>query len=162
MAVDRTTSQSREFLLSDLANEILLVLVPTFKKSGITVRQEIPGGIRMLSYPGPFGQVLINLINNGLAHAFEGRAEGEIVISASTIGDDGVCIVVADNGAGIAPENMGRIYDPFFTTKLGRGGSGLGLNIVYNIVYGVLRGKIEVESALGAGTRFILTLPLRG
>jgi len=161
VAVDRTTSQSREFLLSDLANEILLVLVPTFKKSGITVRQEIPGGIRMLSYPGPFGQVLINLINNGLAHAFEGRAEGAIVISAGVVGDDSVRIVVADNGAGIAPENMGRIYDPFFTTKLGRGGSGLGLNIVYNIVYGVLRGKIEVESTLGAGTRFILTLPLR-
>jgi len=161
VAVDRTTSQSREFLLSDLANEILLVLVPTFKKSGITVRLEIPGTIRMLSYPGPFGQVLINLINNGLAHAFEDRAEGEIVISACVEGEDGVRIVVADNGAGIAPENMGRIYDPFFTTKLGRGGSGLGLNIVYNIVYGVLRGKIEVDSALGAGTRFILTLPLR-
>jgi signal transduction histidine kinase/HAMP domain-containing protein len=160
VAVDRTTSQCREFLLSDLANEILLVLVPTFKKSGITVRQEIPGTIWMNSYPGPFGQVLINLINNGLTHAFEGRMEGEIVITASAIDTDRVCIIVADNGAGIAPENMGKIYDPFFTTKLGRGGSGLGLNIVYNIVYGVLRGKIEVESELGAGTRFILTLPL--
>ncbi|MFS2007037.1 ATP-binding protein [Duganella sp. CT11-25] len=161
VAVDRTTSHCREFLLSDLANEILLVLVPTFKKSGIAVRQEIPATIMMTSYPGPFGQVLINLINNGLTHAFEGRSNGEIVISASTIDGERVSIVVADNGAGIAPENMGRIYDPFFTTKLGRGGSGLGLNIVYNIVYGVLRGKIEVESELGVGTRFILTLPLK-
>jgi signal transduction histidine kinase len=161
VAVDRTTSHCREFLLSDLANEILLVLVPTFKKSGIAVRQEIPATIMMTSYPGPFGQVLINLINNGLTHAFEGRSDGEIVVSASTIDGERVSIVVADNGAGIAPENMGRIYDPFFTTKLGRGGSGLGLNIVYNIVYGVLRGKIEVESELGVGTRFILTLPLK-
>ncbi|MES2347273.1 MAG: ATP-binding protein [Pseudomonadota bacterium] len=160
VAVDRTTSQCREFLLSDLANEILLVLVPTFKKSGIIVRQDIPATIQMHSYPGPFGQVLINLINNGLTHAFEGRADGEILVSARALEDERVQVVVSDNGAGIAPENMSRIYDPFFTTKLGRGGSGLGLNIVYNIVYGLLRGKIEVESALGQGTRFILTLPV--
>lgn len=161
VAVDRATSQYREFLLADVAGEILLVLAPTFKKSGITVRQEIPATIRMNSYPGPFGQVLINLINNALTHAFDNIDEGEIVISAAAIDGERVRIVVSDNGAGIAPENMGRIYDPFFTTKLGRGGSGLGLNIVYNIVYGVLRGKIEVESGLGAGSRFIMTLPLK-
>ncbi|RFP08673.1 MULTISPECIES: ATP-binding protein [unclassified Duganella] len=160
VAVDRTTSQCREFLLCDLANEILLLLLPSFKKSGITVRQEIPVTIQMKSYPGPFGQVLINLINNGLTHAFEGCSEGEILISARMLDAEWVQVVIRDNGAGIAPENMGRIYDPFFTTKLGRGGSGLGLNIVYNIVYGVLRGKIEVESELGAGTRFVLTLPV--
>ena len=160
VAVDRTTSQCREFLLCDLANEILLLLLPSFKKSGITVRQEIPVTIQMKSYPGPFGQVLINLINNGLTHAFEGCAEGEILLSARMLDAEWVQVVIRDNGAGIAPENMGRIYDPFFTTKLGRGGSGLGLNIVYNIVYGVLRGKIEVESELGAGTRFVLTLPV--
>lgn len=160
VAVDRTTSQCREFLLCDLANEILLLLLPTFKKSGITVRQDIPPTIMMKSYPGPLGQVLINLVNNGLTHAFEGRSEGEILISAIALDAEWVQVIIRDNGSGIAPENMGRIYDPFFTTKLGKGGSGLGLNIVYNIVYGVLRGKIDVESELGIGTRFVLTLPL--
>lgn len=160
VAVDRTTSQCREFQLCDLANEILLLLLPTFKKSGITVRQDIPPTIQMKSYPGPFGQVLINLINNALTHAFEGRTDGEILVTAHMIDAERVQVVISDNGSGIAPENMGRIYDPFFTTKLGRGGSGLGLNIVYNIVYGVLRGKIDVESELGAGTRFVLTLPV--
>ncbi|MYM96776.1 ATP-binding protein [Duganella vulcania] len=160
VAVDRTTSQCREFQLCDLADEILLLLLPTFKKSGITVRHEIPPTIQMKSYPGPFGQVLINLINNGLTHAFEGRSEGEILVTARMIDAERVQVVISDNGSGIAPENMGRIYDPFFTTKLGKGGSGLGLNIVYNIVYGVLRGKIDVESELGAGTRFVLTLPV--
>ena len=160
VAVDRTTSQSRSFLLSDLAAEILLVLVPTVKKSGIVVRQEIPATIEMHSYPGPLGQVLINLINNGLTHGFEERSDGEIVVSARALDGGMVELVVRDNGAGIAPENMGRIYDPFFTTKLGKGGSGLGLNIVYNIVYGILRGKIEVQSELGAGTSFVMVLPL--
>ena len=161
VAVDRATSQSREFQLDELVSEILLVLMPTFKKSGIRVSHAIPQGIAMASYPGPFGQVLINLVNNGLIHAFEGRDTGEIVITAETIGSDSVAITVRDNGIGIAPENMGKIYDPFFTTKLGRGGSGLGLNIVYNIVYGLLGGRIDVKSALGEGTSFILTLPVR-
>ena len=160
VAVDRTTSQCRVFLLSDLVAEILLVLVPTVKKnSGIVVRQDIPPAIEMNSYPGPLGQVLINLINNGLTHGFENRSDGEIVVTARALDGGMVELVVSDNGAGIAPENMGRIYDPFFTTKLGKGGSGLGLNIVYNIVYGILRGKIEVQSELGTGTRFTLTLP---
>lgn len=161
VAVDRATSQCREFPLDELVSEILLVLMPTFKKSGIRVSHTIPPGIVMSSYPGPFGQVLINLVNNGLIHAFEGQEHGEIVISAHAPDDAWVAITVRDNGAGIAPENMGKIYDPFFTTKLGRGGSGLGLNIVYNIVYGVLGGRIDVKSALGEGTSFILTLPVR-
>jgi signal transduction histidine kinase len=161
VAVDRATSQCREFQLDELVSEILLVLMPTFKKSGIRVSHTIAQGITMASYPGPFGQVLINLVNNGLIHAFEGKTDGEILITADVIGNDAVAIAVRDNGIGIAPENMGKIYDPFFTTKLGRGGSGLGLNIVYNIVYGLLGGRIDVKSALGQGTSFILTLPVR-
>ena len=159
VAVDRATSQRRAFMLADLANEILLVLMPTFKKSGIKVRQEVPELIQMNSYPGPFGQVLINLITNALSHGFDGRTEGEVLISARMLDGGKVEVCVSDNGGGIAPENMSRIYDPFFTTKLGKGGSGLGLNIVYNIVYGVLDGKIDVKSELGTGTRFTLTLP---
>jgi signal transduction histidine kinase len=105
--------------------------------------------------------VMINLINNALSHAFDGHDSGEVLVTARRLDGGMIEVCVSDNGCGIAPENMGRIYDPFFTTKLGKGGSGLGLNIVYNIVYGLLGGKIDVDSTLGVGTRFVLVLPVK-
>jgi signal transduction histidine kinase len=69
-------------------------------------------------------------------------------------------MTVSDNGNGIPEEHLRRIFDPFFTTKLGQGGSGLGLNIVYNIVSQILGGRVSVESRVGAGTTFVLKMPL--
>ena len=66
---------------------------------------------------------------------------------------------VRDNGIGIEQENLTKIFDPFFTTMRGRGGSGLGLNIIYNLVTGSLQGQITVESQVGVGTTFIVRFP---
>ena len=67
--------------------------------------------------------------------------------------------IISDNGKGIAPEHLNRVFDPFFTTRLGQGGSGLGLNIVYNLSRGILGGQISVTSTRGIGTEFRLKLP---
>ena len=67
---------------------------------------------------------------------------------------------MADDGVGVPEANLQRIFDPFFTTRLGQGGSGLGLNIVYNLMKDVLGGSVQVQSTLGSGTRFILVMPL--
>ena len=67
---------------------------------------------------------------------------------------------VADDGAGIQPDLFPRIFDPFVTSKLGRGGSGLGLHIVWNTVTVVLGGSITVDSKPGQGTQFRIILPL--
>jgi signal transduction histidine kinase len=72
-----------------------------------------------------------------------------------------VRIEFSDDGRGIAPEHLSRIFDPFFTTRMGQGGTGLGMNIAYNLVTTVLQGTIRVESRPGAGTAVILELPLR-
>lgn len=69
-------------------------------------------------------------------------------------------IIFSDNGCGIPPENLKRVFDPFFTTKLGQGGSGLGMNIVYNLVTEVLGGKVELHSELGKGSSLIVRLPV--
>jgi len=159
VAVDQTSSQRRSFQLAEMVSEVMLTLWPTLKKTTYQVEQEIPEGISLDSYPGPLGQVIANLVNNALLHAFDGRENGTVMIRAHAAGDDWVEMTVSDDGVGIPQANLTRIFDPFFTTKLGAGGSGLGLNITHNIVTGILGGRIRVNSEVGKGTTFTITLP---
>jgi len=159
VAVDRTRAQRREFQLDAMVNETLLILSPSFKRSTQRIEVDVPSGIAMTSYPGQLGQILTNLINNAVLHGFAGDKQGVIRISARSTSDATVELVVADDGAGVPEANLQRIFDPFFTTRLGQGGSGLGLNIVYNLMKDVLGGTVQVQSTLGVGTRFILLMP---
>ncbi len=161
VAVDQTSINRRRFDLLETVNEILLTMGPAIRKTNHVVECTIPDGIHLVSYPGPFGQVLTNLVNNALLHAFEGMERGVVTVSAVQQDDHWVAISVQDNGVGIPEHNLSRVFDPFFTTKLGRGGSGLGLNIVYNLVQDVLGGSITVtNSSSGNGARFTLILPV--
>ena len=157
VAVDRTGPQRPD--LQTVIEEILTSMRPTLRRSGHLVKTVIPASLYFDSFPGPLGQVLTNLIDNAARHGFEGHEGGTIRISAARLDDGQVEMRVADNGRGIAAEHLPRVFDPFFTTRLGQGGSGLGLNIVHNIVVSVLGGSVEAESTPGAGTCFILTLP---
>ncbi len=160
VAVDQTSEQRRRFEVAEVVDEIMAMLHPQLRKLPLEIRRHIPSGLVLDSYPGPFGQVIANLVNNAALHAFtDGRPLGVIQIEAQAR-PEGVEIVVSDDGVGIPVDHMDRIFDPFFTTRLGQGGSGLGLNIVYNIVTGVLGGRIRVDSQPGEGAAFIVTLPL--
>jgi PAS domain S-box-containing protein len=159
VAVDQTSEQRRHFYVAEVVDEILAMLQPQLKKQPVVVRTEIAHGLVLDSYPGPFGQVVANLVNNAAIHAFDdGRKQGVIMIEASAC-PGGVRLCISDDGVGIPPDNIDRIFDPFFTTRFGQGGSGLGLNIVYNIVTRMLGGKIHVESRPGEGSNFIVQLP---
>lgn len=94
-----------------------------------------------------------------MLHGFAPGEEGKIEVQAWAQDARQVVIEVRDSGRGIAPENLHRVFDPFFTTRLGQGGSGLGLHIVHNLVHSVLGGRIEVHSRPGAGATFSITLP---
>ncbi len=160
VAVDQTSVQRRPFILSEVVDEILLTLQPTLRRTPYKVRSEIAAGVAMDSYPGPLGQVLTNLLTNALVHGFEGCSKGLIEITGGP-GDEGeVCLTIADDGMGIPPELLDRVFDPFVTSKLGRGGTGLGLHIVWNTVTVVLGGSISVDSTPGQGTRFRIILPV--
>jgi signal transduction histidine kinase len=160
VAVDQTSSQRRSFLLAEVVAGNVLTLQPTIKRTPFVIEQHVPEDLMMESYPGPLGQVITNLINNAIVHAYDGRREGLIAVTAQLSAQGWVTLGVEDHGVGIRREDVPRIFDPFFTTKLGIGGSGLGLNIVHNIVTEVLGGTISVSSELGGGTRFTLTLPM--
>ena len=131
------------------------------RKTTHLVDCQVPEEILLDSYPGPLGQIMTNLINNALLHAFEGRQSGKITITVTPAQAGWIDIAVRDDGLGIAQSHLDKVFDPFFTTKLGKGGSGLGLNIVYNLVTTTLGGRIRVASNLGEGACFTLTLPVR-
>jgi PAS domain S-box-containing protein len=161
VAVDRTSSKRREFSLADLTTEILLTINPTLRKHKCRIETEIGDAIMLDSFPGALGQVLINLVNNALVHGFAPSEPGTIRIGAAMVDDHHVDIEIRDSGKGIHPDNLRRVFEPFFTTRLGQGGSGMGLHIVHNLVTGLLGGQITVSSGeADGGTAFNLTLPL--
>ena len=159
VAVDRTTEQRRMFNLQQVAHEIIATMMNRVRASGHRIEFDVPQTIAMDSYPGPFGQVIANFINNALLHAFARGQDGCMWLGAAAHAEGRVLVTFRDDGGGIAPEHLSRIFDPFFTTKLGQGGSGLGLSISYNIVTALLGGQISVQSS-SDGTVFTLDLPL--
>jgi signal transduction histidine kinase len=159
VAVDQTSAQRRRFLLASATSELLITLGPTIRKSHCTVTTDFGEELWMDSYPGPIGQVLTNLINNAIVHGFDVGTSGRISVRAQPQDADRLLVEVHDNGRGIHPDNLHRVFEPFFTTRLGQGGSGLGLHIVHNLVTGVLGGAIDVHSQPGQGTTFSLLLP---
>ena len=161
VAVDRSTEEKRSFLLRAYIDEILLSLRPHLKKTAHVVEVSCDPTLAMDSYPGALSQILTNLVMNSLMHAFEPGSAGHITITAGMEGDL-LRLVYADNGKGIPPENLDKIFEPFYTTLRGRGGTGLGLHILYNLVTQKLRGTVRCESTPGQGATFILMLPLNG
>jgi signal transduction histidine kinase len=160
VAVDQTSSQRRTFDLKEVIGEIVVAYMPMFRAAAIEVHIDIPEQVALDSYPGPLGQVLGNLLTNSVVHGFEGRGHGAVRVSAQLSTSKKVTIKVTDDGQGISPKNLAQIFNPFFTTRLGKGGSGLGLSIVHNIVTGVLGGTVLVKSEEGTGTTFSVCVPL--
>jgi signal transduction histidine kinase len=132
------------------------LLILRSKLEGISVRREYaPDLPRIQGYGSELNQVWTNLIDNA-AYAVDGK--GEIVLRTRREGDF-VIVEVQDNGPGIPAEIKDRIFDPFFTTKPVGQGTGLGLDISYNIVVNKHRGDIKVNSEPGK-TVFEVWLPL--
>ena len=160
VAVDQASGQRRVFRLEDVVRDTLATYATQLRRRVCEVSFDVPADLELDSYPGSLSQVLNNLIGNALLHGFDGRECGAIKITARRSSEDWVTLEFRDNGVGMTPGTLHKIFDPFFTTKLGQGGSGLGMNIVYNIVTGVLRGTIKVEADAGNGTCVTLELPV--
>jgi two-component system NtrC family sensor kinase len=131
---------------------------------GIRMKEEIAEGTPLVRVdPSQLQQVLLNLFNNAIDAITErhGSQGGELSIQAGPGKDGKVKIAVTDNGAGISPENLKKVFTPFFTTKPPGQGTGLGLSVCYGIVDS-MGGTMEVESEKGVGTTFVVYLPAIG
>ncbi len=159
VTVDQTSEQKRIFNVSEYINVILLSVQNRTKKKNIAIKINCYKNLEINSYPGLFAQIITNLIINSYIHGFKDTKSGNIVLDI-LFKDEELTLVYQDNGCGISKENLYKIFDPFFTTNREGGGSGLGLNIIYNIITNNLKGSIKCTSSEQKGVVFDIHIPI--
>lgn len=163
-AVDQIIEEKRAFDVKIYIDEILISIHSKVKSTGHSIENCCPGNVIIVSYPGAFAQIITNFVINSLHHGFDGIKSGKMVFNAKMI-DQGqesqmLELTYSDNGVGMDETILNSIFEPFFTTKRNKGGTGLGMHIVYNLVTQKLRGQIQCQSLPGQGTMFIIQIPL--
>lgn len=159
IAVDQMREKPRQLRIGTYLEEILLTLKPRLKKTKHKVDLSYVDDYIVFTYPGAISQIITNFITNSLKYGFQDIESGNIRISIQSDSNK-ITLIYADDGQGIPEENMDKIYEPFFTTGLDKGGSGIGLNIVYTLVTQTLKGKIKCKSSLEKGTTFTIVFPI--
>ena len=159
VAVDQAHLDKRTLNIKEYLEEVLISLEPQLKQTSHTLTIEGDDTVTIETYPGAISQVITNLVMNSISHGYQPKQNGQLHLQVDRVEEE-LMITYHDDGCGIAQDHLGQIFEPFFTTARARGGSGLGLHIVYNLVTQKLLGQIEVNSQIGKGTEFIITLPL--
>ena len=162
VAVSNEIEQAAPLHLNGLIESAVAPFQQRLQDSNCVVCNEVPQETVLTSHSNPIAQVITILIENVLMHAFEGRDKGTLTFQtvASLQADKPwLELRVIDDGVGITQELIPRLFDPFVTTKMGRGGTGLGLYTAINIVEGVLMGRFEVCSTEGR-SQFSIHLPV--
>ncbi len=157
VAVDQTSEQQRHFFMKYYIEDVCHSIVPQYQQTKLEIEVNCDSHLGLISFPGAFSQVLTNLVMNSITHGFCGRPEGKITLDVSE-NDERVKLIYQDDGCGIREEHRGKVFDPFFTTTRGSGGSGLGLSICYNLVTQKLCGHIHCLKS-DSGAIFELDIP---
>lgn len=160
ISVDQVTNDVREFNIKNYIEEVFLTNNNKLKKIpvGIIIKSE-NDNLLIKTSPGVISQIFNNLIQNSIIHGFDNfhtKAKINVMI---TIEDNMIKIIYEDNGKGIDLSIKEKIFEPFVTTKRNSGGTGLGLNIVYNLIHQKLKGSLSLESKEDIGTKFIIKIP---
>lgn len=161
-AVDQSSEAEREFDLGEVIDDVLKTLKNLFKNTQIGIAVDCPPDLQLFGLAGALQQLLTNLLQNSHPHAFfNGSAAGTILIRCVPVEQGRVRIEFSDDGAGMDAATLNRVFEPFFTTRRGSGGSGLGLYIAYNMTTQGLGGSIACSSQPGQGTKFVIEFPRR-
>ena len=158
IAVDQSIEGKRVFHVKSNIEDTVNSLRPRYKRTKYKISIACPDDLKIDSYPGALSQITTNLIINSLFHGFEGLEEGTITIRIENKGKE-LNYIYQDSGRGMDSKTLNRLFDPFFTTKRNRGGIGLGMHVVHNLVTQTLKGRVKVDSTLGSGTRFEMSIP---
>lgn len=156
----KASSPRSRFDLREYLADIILAVRVQPAAAGHDLVLDCPDGLLLDTYPGALTEVLIALLTNAFAHAFDPGCGGRVTVTARLIRDDRIELRVADDGRGVPPDILPRLFQPFATSRRGAGSMGLGLYAVFNLVTGKLAGEIDVDSAAGRGTCMVLRLPL--
>jgi signal transduction histidine kinase len=159
VAVDQTSEAEREINVSEYLTEVIQSLAPNFKKTQHTIDIHCPDDLSIKCAPGVLAQILINMIMNSLIHGFEDKLKGAIKLEVSEHSNN-LVINYTDDGRGLDEVTLKRHFDAFFTTRRGKGGSGLGTHIMYNLVTQTLGGEIEAFSQPDRGLQYKITIPV--
>jgi len=159
ISVDQTSEAQRDVDLVGYLNEVLVSLQPKFKRHNHQIN--ITGDEKLIVFcqAGAISQIYTNLILNSLIHAFPDKDDGQMTFNFSH-DNDNITITYQDDGVGLSEDSLEILFEPFYTTKRGQGGSGLGTHILYNIVSQALNGKISAQSELGQGLLYTIEFPL--
>ena len=163
VASDQTAPDIREINLNQYVSQVVRILMTRIKKTPYNLNQHIPDDLILKTNPGILTQILTNLINNAVIHGFENRSEGTINVTAEQIEQENqelIRLTVEDDGNGIPPEIQEKIFNMYFTTRKGLGGTGVGLSIVKSLVEERLSGKVTLKSEPGRGSTFCILLPM--
>jgi len=158
--VNQCNDVCRPFYLEECLSDVVASLQPRLKHSPHSLTLECKRDILINSFPGTFAQIVINFVNNSLLHAFKPSDEGFMLLKAET-NDDSLVISFTDNGCGISEDLQEKIFEKFYTTKLGQEGSGLGLHIVRSLVQEKLHGTVVCHSKEDEGSVFEIALSLK-
>lgn len=160
-SADQTSLDIEEILLDDYIRTVCNPLKPMLRKARIELELDVSPNLRMVTCPGIIVQLLTNLISNAERHAFTAAPQHEVnrILVTGKRRGKGVVISVSDNGKGIPEALHKKVFEPFYTTAREQGGTGLGLNILYNLIGQKLGGELILESAPNAGTTFTAVIP---
>ena len=159
VAVDQASEAEREINVRQYLGEVVHSLAPNLKKTQHTIEIHCPDDLMILCAPGVLAQIFTNMIMNSLIHGFENKIKGTIKIDISRIKNK-LIINYQDDGKGLPEDILERHFDAFFTTRRGKGGSGLGTHIMYNLVTQTLKGDIEAFSKVHQGLRYKISIPV--
>jgi signal transduction histidine kinase len=156
---DNFGDQRRSFSLTELIQESVAALTPALESHMVRCVFDIGDDVHMLSFRGALAKVLSTLIQNAVKHAYR-ETGGEVHIVVRPLNHDQISLQVRDHGAGMPASTLGRVFDPFFSTRFGAQRTESGLYIVRNLVSFALGGEVLVDSTPGVGTSVTLNLPL--